>query len=117
LIRHAPHREFWLIEPLPQWPDLRPIFIALSIFCWVFVLWILFWFYKAARSKYERFLVAAFAISFALNMVKPFVSRELAVHLHLISTAASLVALAAALTLFLKLENRTQEVRTEDHCR
>ncbi len=110
VIRHAPHHERWLIEPLPQWHKLRPLFIGFNIWVWVLVFWILLWLYRAARGKYERFLVAAFAVSFVLSTVEPFVAPEAAAHLQFIGTGASLLALAAALTLFLKIENGTQQV-------
>ena len=41
----------WLFEPISGVPHLRPLFIGLSVFFWGFVLWILFWFYRAARGK------------------------------------------------------------------
>src|SRR5512133_2391459 len=55
----TPYRERWLFTPMLGLPHLRPLFIALSVFYWLFVLWILFWFYQAARGKYERFLVGS----------------------------------------------------------
>jgi hypothetical protein len=117
-IRHTPHYERWLfIEPLPQWHQFRPLFIGFTIWVWVFVLWILFWFYRAARGKYERFLVAAYAVSFVLSTVEPFVPREAATDLQIATTGASLLALAAALILFLQIEKITHGVETEDHLR
>ena len=116
VIRHTPHYERWLlIEPLPQWHQFRPLFIGFTIWVWLFVLWILFWFYKAARLKHERFLVAAFAVSFVLSTIKPFVAREAAADLQIAATGASLLALAAALVLFLQIEKTTHGVETEDH--
>jgi hypothetical protein len=93
------------------------LFIGFTIWVWVFVLWILFWFYRAARGKYERFLVAAFAVSFILSTVEPFVPPQAAADLQFIGTGASLVALAAALTLFVNIQSGTQVVKGESHLR
>ena len=98
----------WLIEPPRQLPQLRPLFIGLSIFFCGFVFWILFWFYKAARDKYERFLVAGFAIGFLLSTIERFVTPVAAANLQFVSTAATLVSLAAALTLFFKLPSKSK---------
>jgi len=118
VVRHAPHRERWLlIEPLPQWHQLRPLFIGLTIWVWAFMFWILFWFYKAARGKYERFMVAAFAVGFVLSTVEPFVSRQAAANLQFIGTGASLLSLAAALMLFVQFGRSEHDMGTEDHLR
>jgi len=74
------------------------------------MLWILFWFYRAARGKYEKFLVAAFSVSFVLSTVEPFVLPQTAADLQFIGTGASFVALAAALTLFMRIETGTHQL-------
>src|SRR5512140_1980115 len=67
-VNPVPYRERWLFVPMGGLPHLRPLFIGLSVFYWVFGLWILFWFYRAARGKYERFLVGSFALAFVLSV-------------------------------------------------
>jgi hypothetical protein len=107
ILGRIPNYGHWPLEPPPQWVYLRPLFVGLSIFVWAFVLWILFWFYRAASGKYERFLVVAFAISFILNTAERFVAPKAAADLQFLSVAASLVAVAAALTLFFKFFSKT----------
>jgi hypothetical protein len=77
--------------------------MGLTVFFWGFVLWILFWFYRAARDRYERFLVGGFAIGFLLSIVERFVSPLAATNLEFASIGALSVSFAAALTLFFKL--------------
>jgi len=93
------------------------LFIGLTIWVWAFMLWILYWFYKAARGKYERFMVAAFAVGFALSTVEPFVSRRAAANLQFVGTGASLLSLAAALSLLVQFGRNPHDTGTEDHLR
>ncbi|MFI5116324.1 MAG: hypothetical protein ACHP8B_06450 [Terriglobales bacterium] len=102
----VPHHSRWLIEPPPQGPQLRILFIGLSIWVCGFMFWILFWFYRAARDKYERFLVAGFAASFLFSTIERFVPPLAAADLHFASTGASLLSLAAALTLLFRLSSK-----------
>jgi len=108
VVAGAPHHGPWVIEPPRQWPQLRPLFIGLSIFFSAFVVWILFWLYRAARTKYERFLVAGFAIGFLLSTIERFVPEVAAANLRFVSMAAMLVSLAAALTLFFRLPSKSK---------
>ena|ERR1035437_10803264 len=98
----------WTFERLYGLPHLaRPLLIGLSVFFWAFVLWILFWFYKAARGKYERLLVGSCAIGFVLSIIKRFMSPQIAANVQFISTAAAFVALVAALALLFTLPPKT----------
>jgi uncharacterized BrkB/YihY/UPF0761 family membrane protein len=97
----------WLFEPLYGLPHLRLLFIGLSVFFWVFVLWILFWFYRAARGKYERFLLASFATGFVLSTIERFMSLHIAANMQYFSTAAALVSLVSAMTILFTLPSKT----------
>jgi hypothetical protein len=97
----------WLFEPIYGLPHLRLLFIGLSVFFWVFVLWILFWFYKAARGKYEHFLLVSFAIGFVLSIVERFMSPLIAANMQYLSTAAALVSLVSAMTILFTLPSKT----------
>jgi hypothetical protein len=79
-----------------------PLLIGLSLFFWAFVCWILFWFYRAARDKYERLLVGGFAIGFLLSIFERFVPST-RIGLEPASATAFLASFAAALTLLVKL--------------
>ena len=96
----------WLFEPSYGLPHLRLLFIGLSVFFWGFVLWILFWFYRAARGKYERFLVASFATGFVLSTIERFVPQQIAVNMQYVSTAAALVSLVSAMTILFTLQSK-----------
>jgi uncharacterized BrkB/YihY/UPF0761 family membrane protein len=96
----------WLLEPIDGLPYLRLLFIGLSVFFWGFVLWILFWFYKAARGKYERFLVASFATGFVLSTIERFMPLQIAVNMQCVSTAAALVSLVSAMTILFTMPSK-----------
>jgi hypothetical protein len=89
----------WLFEPINGLPHLKPLFIGLSLFCWAFVLWIVFWFYRAARGKYERFMLGAFTIAFVLTIIEGFMPPVFAANIQFVSTGAAFVSFAAAMTL------------------
>jgi|SRR5919108_4369765 uncharacterized BrkB/YihY/UPF0761 family membrane protein len=97
----------WLFEPIYRLPHLRLLFRGLTVFFWVFVLWILFWFYRAARGKYERFLLASFATGFVLNIIERFMSLRIAANMQYLSTAAALLSLVSAMTILFKLPRKT----------
>jgi hypothetical protein len=80
----------------------RPASIALSVFLWFFVGWILFWFYRAGRDKNERFLVGGFAVGFVLGIIGGFLSRSAQINLEFASTAAFLVSFASSLKILAK---------------
>ena len=80
--------------------------MGLSMFFWGFVLWILFWFYRAARGKYERFLVASFATGFVLSTVDRFMPQQIAVNMQYASSAALLVSLVSATTILFTLPSK-----------
>ena len=91
--------------------------IGLSVFFWVFTLWVLFWFYRAAREKYEQFLVGAFAAAFVLGVVRRFVPSAIAANLQLLRTAAAIISFAAAMTLLFRLPSEnpiSQQHRNHD---
>jgi peptidoglycan/LPS O-acetylase OafA/YrhL len=97
----------WVFDRVYGLPHLRPLIIALSVFFWGFVLWIVFWAYRAARGKYERFLFASFAIGFVLGVIGRFMPPQIAANMQFLSTAAALVSLAAAVTLLFTLPANT----------
>jgi uncharacterized BrkB/YihY/UPF0761 family membrane protein len=97
----------WLFEPIYGVPHLRLLFIGLSVFFWVFVLWILFWFYGAARGKYERFLLGSFATGFVLSTIERFMSPHVADNMQYLSTAAALVSLVFAIAILFTLPSKT----------
>lgn len=97
----------WLFEPIYGLPHLRLLFIGLSVFFWLFVLWILFWFYRAARGKYERFLLASFATGFVLSTIERFMSLPITANMQYLSTAAALVSLVSAMTILFTLPSDT----------
>lgn len=97
----------WLFEPLYGLPHLRLLFIGLSVFFWTFVLWILFWSYRAARGKYERFLLASFAAGFVLSTIERFLSLHIAANIQYLSTAAAVVSLVSAMTILFTLSSKT----------
>lgn len=102
----------WVFERLYGLSQVsRPFLIGLSLFFWAFVLWILFWFYKAAREKYERLLMASFAVGFVLSVIKHFVSPHVAAKVQFLSTAAALVSLVAAIALLFTLRQETTTPR------
>jgi|SRR5579864_3026604 len=96
----------WLFEPNYGLPHPRLLFVGLSMFFWGFVLWILFWFYRAARGKYERFLVASFATGFVLSTVDRFMPQQIAVNMQYASSAALLVSLVSATTILFTLPSK-----------
>jgi len=98
----------WTLERLYGLSRLgRPVFIGLSVFFWAWALWVLFWFYKAARGKYERFLVGSFAIGFVLSVIKRFMSPQVAANVQFLSTAAALLSLVSAMVLLFTLPPKT----------
>jgi hypothetical protein len=101
-------RERWLFEPPFQSHQLRPLTVGISFFFWGFVLWILFCFYRAARNRYERFLIGASAVGFLLGIIEGFVPSETRVQLEPASIAAYLISFAAAVTLLIKLSSKTE---------
>ena len=96
----------WLFEPIYGLPHLRPLFIGLSLFYWCFVLWIVFWFWRAARGKYERFLLASFTIGYVLSIIERFMPPLVAANMQYLSTAAALVSFTAAITLLFALPDK-----------
>ena len=96
----------WLFEPSYGLPHLRLLFVGLSVFFWGFVLWILFWFYRAARGKHERFLVASFATGFVLSTIGRFMPQQIAVNMQYVSTAALLMSLVSAMTILFTLPSK-----------
>ena len=97
----------WLFEPIYGSPQLKLLFIGLSVFFWGFVLWILFWFYRVARGKYERLLLASFAAGFVLSTIERFMPFQIAGNLQYLSTAAVVVSLVAAVTILFTLPTKT----------
>jgi uncharacterized BrkB/YihY/UPF0761 family membrane protein len=85
----------------------RPVLIGLSVFFWAWVLWVLFWLYKASHGKYERLLVGSFAISFVLSVIKRFMSPQIAANVQFLSTGAALVSLVSAMVLLFTLPSKT----------
>jgi hypothetical protein len=77
------------------------------VFFWGFVFWILFWFYRAARGKYERFLLASFATGFVLSTIGRFMPFLIAAHMQYLSTAAALVSLVSAMTILFTWPTKT----------
>jgi len=97
----------WLFEPIYGLPHLRLLFMGLSVFFWGFVLWILFWFYRAARGKYERLLLASFAPGFVVSTIERFMPLQIAAKMQYLSTAAAWVSLVAAMTILFTLITKT----------
>jgi hypothetical protein len=97
------HSSPWLFDTAYGLPRLTPLLIGLSVFFWVYLLWILFWFYRAARGKYERFLLASFATGFVFSTIKGFMPVHIAVNMQYLSTAASLLSLVSAATILVTL--------------
>lgn len=97
----------WLFEPLYRLPHLRLLFISLSVFFWAYVLWILFWFYRAARRKYEQFLLASFATGFVLKTIEHFMSLPIAADMQYLSTAAALVSFVSAIAILFTWPTKT----------
>lgn len=95
----------WLFEPIYSLPHLRLLFIGLSVFFWVFVLWILFWLYRAGRRKYEMFLLGSTATGFVLSIIERFVPLHIVANVQYLNTAASLVSLLSAMTILLTLRS------------
>lgn len=85
----------------------RPLLIGLSLFFWAWVLWVLFWLYKASRGKCERLLVGSFAIGFVLSVTKRFMSPQIAANVQFLSVAAALVSLGSAIVLLFTLPPKT----------
>ena len=104
IVTGHPHNA-WLFEP-PKSGPLVPLLVGLSLFYWAFVSWILFWFYRGAQNKYERLLVASFAIGFVLSIVEGFVPQALGINLELPSAAAFFISCLAALTLVGKFSSK-----------
>lgn len=99
----------WLFEPINHsYLFGKPASIALSVFFWCFVAWILFWFYRAARDKNERFLVGGFAIGYVLSLIGGFLSPLAQTNLEFASIAAFLVSFASSLTVLAKCSRRTR---------
>jgi hypothetical protein len=96
----------WLFEPIYGLPHLRGLFIGLSVFFWGYVLWILFWFYRAARGKYERLLLASCAAGFVLSTIEHFMPPQIAANMRYLSTTAALVSLVAATAILFTLTTR-----------
>jgi hypothetical protein len=86
--------------------SLDPI-VGLSLFFWGFVLWILFCFYRAARNRYERFLIGGSAVGFLLGIVEGFLPSGARIELEPASIAGFLISFAAAMTLLFKLPLKT----------
>src|SRR5579864_6050247 len=88
----------WLIRP-PSSGLLRPLFIGFSFFFWAFVLWILFWFHRAARDRYQRLLISSFAIGFIVSIVQHFAPLPVRTALEPATVGAFLMSFVLALTL------------------
>ena len=82
-----------------------PASIVFSIFYWCFVAWILFWFYRAASDRNERFLVGGFAIGYVLSVIGGFLPPSIQMNLRFASVAAFLVSFASSLTVLTKLSS------------
>jgi len=102
-------RSPWLFEPIYGLPHHKLLFIGLSGFFWVYVLWIVFWFYRAARGKYERFLLASFAAGFILSTIERFMSPLRAANMQYLCTAAALVSLVSAMAILFTLPSTTMQ--------
>jgi uncharacterized membrane protein YeaQ/YmgE (transglycosylase-associated protein family) len=102
----------WIFESLYGLSRLgRPVLIGLSVFFWVFVLWILFWLYRAMRGRYERLLVGSFAAGFILSVIKRFMSPQFAADLQFLDAAEMLVSFVAAMALLFTLPPKTTAPR------
>jgi hypothetical protein len=101
----APYHERWLFM-LRGLPHLRPLLIGLSVFYWLLVLWVFFWFYQAARGKYEHFLVGSFALAFVLGVIEGFLPSFAATNVGIVSIAASILSFMTAMALVFKTTQR-----------
>lgn len=97
----------WLFEPIRQsYLFGRSASIALSIFFWCFVAWILFWFYRATHDKNERFLVGGFAVGYVSGVIGGFLSPFAQRNLGFVTIAAFLVSFASSVTVLTKVSSR-----------
>ena len=108
-VMQAPRRQ-WLLEPPWQSHKLTPL-VGFSFFFWGFTLWILFCFYRAARNRYERFLVGGSAVGFLLGIVEGFLPSAARIELEPASIVGFLVSFAAAMTLLFELPSETRVPR------
>ena len=98
----------WLFDPIYGLPHLGSrLSIGLSLFFWGFVLWIVFWVYRAARGKYERLVLASFATGFIFSTIERFMPPQVAANMRYISTTATVVSLVAAVTILFTLPTKT----------
>ena len=96
-VTRAPQNR-WLFQPVNHsYLFGKPACIALSIFFWCFVAWILFWLYTAARDRNERFMVGGFAIGYVLEVIDGFLPVSAQINLEFASIAALLVSFASSL--------------------
>lgn len=100
-------RERWLFAPPFQSHQLKPLTVGISFFFWGFVLWVLFCFHRAARNRYERFLVGALAAGYLLGIIGGFLPSEARIQLEPASIAAYLISFAAAVTVLIKSWSKT----------
>jgi hypothetical protein len=105
-VMRAP-RHRWLLEAPWQSHQLTPLVVGFSFFFWGFALWILFCFYRAARNRYERFLVGGSAVGLLLGIIEGFLPSGARIELEPASIAGFLVSFAAAMTLLIKLRATT----------
>jgi hypothetical protein len=104
-IRRAPQNR-WLFEPMSHsYLFGTPASIVLSIIYWCFVVWILFWFYKAASDRNERFLVVGFAIGYVLSVISGFLPLSIQTNFQFASIPAFLVSFASSVTVLTKLSS------------
>ena len=101
-------RHRWLLERPWQSHQVTPLVVGSSFFFWGFTLWILLCFYRAARNRYERFLVGGSAVGFLLGIVEGFLPSAARMDLEPASIAGFVVSFAAAMTLLFKLPSKTR---------
>jgi hypothetical protein len=104
-VTRAPQNR-WLFQPVnDSYLFGKPACIALSIFFWCFVAWILFWLYRATRDKNERFMVGGFAIGYVLGVIGGFLHVSAQINLEFASIAALLVSFASSLAILKNLSS------------
>ena len=68
-----------------------------------FVAWILFWFYKAARDRGERFLVGGFSVGCVAGIISGFLPLSAQISAECASIVAFLLSFASSLTIASKM--------------
>ena len=103
VVSRAP-RNPWLFEPVAHsYLFGKPACIVLSIFYWCSVAWILFWFYKAARDRGERFLVGGFSVGCVAGIISGFLPLSAQISAECASIVAFLFSFASSLTIASKM--------------